>query len=132
MKPQRAERTATPAAPVPHRRSSFRLNAIGQFDQGAATLVFQRHQALVGKLVGKLAKGADAVIAFGERRVELQQCALQETQLRRHFTIGQHLQRAPHERHGLLDRLRAVAAARLLVALFMTLLARPRSGTTFS
>ena len=51
-----------------------------------------------------------AVIALRERRVELQQRALEQSELRRHFAIGQHLQRALDERQRLIERLRAPPA----------------------
>ena len=62
------------------------------------------HVAGRRQLLREIAEAADAVGALGERRVELQQRALQQAELRRDFAVAQHLQRAPHERHRLIDR----------------------------
>src|SRR5687768_13460809 len=62
-----------------------------------------------------------AIAALGEGRVELQQRALEQAELRRDFALRQHLQRALHERHRLLDRL----AIERLLALSALLLPSP-------
>ena len=76
---------------------------VAQFHQRAAALVLQGDKALLRELVGKITEAADAVIAFGERRVELQQRALEQSELRRDLAVGQHFQRALDQRHGLFD-----------------------------
>ncbi len=57
-----------------------------------------------GQLLREVAEAAGPIRALGERGIELQQRALEETELRRDLAIGQHLQRAPHERQHLIER----------------------------
>ncbi len=63
----------------------------------------QRDQPGLCELLDEIAERADAVVALGEGRIELQQRALQEAKLRRHLTVRQHLQRALDERNRLAD-----------------------------
>ena len=78
--------------------------AVGELDEHVPPVLAHRHVTGGGQLLREVAEAADAVGALGERRVELQQRALQQPELRRDFAIAQHLQRAPHQRHDLLDR----------------------------
>ena len=55
------------------------------------------------ELLDEIAERSGAVVALGERRVELQQRALEQAELRRHFAVGQHLERALDERDRLID-----------------------------
>jgi hypothetical protein len=79
-------------------------------------LLLQRHQSVLRELVRKLAERTHAVIALAERRIELQQRALQQAKLRRHLAIDEDLQRARDQRHRLLDRLRPRAVGALAFA----------------
>src|SRR5688572_25489005 len=54
-------------------------------------------------LLDEIAERADAVVALRKRRVELQQRALQQAQLRRDLAIRQYLERPLHERDRLGD-----------------------------
>ena len=76
---------------------------VAQLDEHAASRLLQRDDAALGDLLDEVAERAGAVVALGERRVELQQRALEEPELRRDFAIRQHLQRALHERQRLLE-----------------------------
>ena len=84
--------------------SARAADSLGQLDEHVAAGFLERDVAGGGELLREVAEAAGAVGALGERRVELQQRALEQPELRRHLAIGQHLQRAPHERHRLLDR----------------------------
>ncbi len=57
-----------------------------------------------GQLLREVAEAARAVGALGEGRVELQQRALEQAELRRDLAVGQHLEGAAHQRHGLVER----------------------------
>ena len=61
----------------------------------------ERHEPRRGELLREVAEAAHAVGALGECRVELQQRALEKPELGRDLAIGQHLERAAHERHDL-------------------------------
>ena len=78
--------------------------AVGELDEHVPPVLAQPHVAGVGQLLREVAEAADAVGPFGERRIELQQRALQQAELRRDLAIAQHLQRPPHQRHHLIDR----------------------------
>ena len=81
-----------------------------------------------GELLREVAEAAHAVGALGERRVELQQRALQQAELRRDLAIAQHLERAPHQRHHLIDRrLRADTGPLLAAAIAAHAASRPGS-----
>ena len=71
----------------------------------------QDHRARLRHLLHEVAEAARAVIAFRERRVELQQRALEQSELRRDLALGQHLQRALDERQRLRDSRAAGAPA---------------------
>src|SRR5450759_452284 len=75
-----------------------------QLDEDVPPGLPQRDEAGARELLREVAEAADAVGALGERRVELQQRALEKPELRRDLAVDQHLERAPHERHDLLDR----------------------------
>ncbi len=78
--------------------------AIGLLDEHVASVLAQPHVARIGQLLREIAEAADAIGALGERRVELQQRALQQSELWRNFAVAEHLQRAPHQWHRLIDR----------------------------
>jgi hypothetical protein len=65
-----------------HRFATVRRGALDEFDQCCATRVFERDQPTLFELLGKVAESARPVVAFGERRVQLQQRALEQPQLR--------------------------------------------------
>ena len=73
------------------------------------------YQALSLHLLHELEKGPGTVIPFAKSRVELENRALQQTQLGSYATIGQDLQRAPDVRKGLREgpRLECRAAGRV-------------------
>ena len=83
-------------APRPLRRptaaggAQLRLErrAFDELDDRRAAGVFERDEAAFFELLGKVAERAGAVIALRERRVELQQRALEQSELRRDFAIG--------------------------------------------
>ena len=83
-------------------------------------------------LSAKSRKLLTAVIALRERRVELQQRALEQPELRRHFAIGEHLERALDQRHRAVDRLRRAGGDARPLALAARRGARRSAGTTFS
>ena len=66
--------------------------------------MLQLDQAGLRELLDEIEKRRGAVVALGERRVELQQRALEQPGLRRHFAVGQNLERAAHDRERLRDR----------------------------
>src|SRR6267378_185712 len=55
--------------------------------------MFQLHEARLGQFLCEVEERRRAVVAFGERGVELQQRALEKTRLRGDLTIRQNLQR---------------------------------------
>src|SRR5215211_5269785 len=67
---------------------------LGQLHEQAAAGVPQRHHPGLRDLLDEVAEGAGAVVAFGERGVELQERALEEPQLRGDLAVDQHLERA--------------------------------------
>ena len=81
--------------------------AVARLDEHAASGVLQRDRAGLRHLLHEVAEAARAVLALGERRVELQQRALEQAELRRDLALGQHLQRAHDERQRLGDVARA-------------------------
>ena len=83
---------------------AFLLERLVQFDHDAAAGMLQRDEAGVRELLGEVEERRGAVVALGEGGIELQQRALQQPGLWRHFAIGEDLQRAPHDREGLRDR----------------------------
>ncbi len=91
--------------------------AVGELDQHVPAMFTQPHVAGVGQLLREIAEAADAVGALREGRVELQQRALQQAELRRDLAIAQHLQRPPHQPHDLLDRRLAAHRTRLPAAI---------------
>src|SRR5688572_31718031 len=82
----------------------------------------QRDEPSLRDLLDEIAKRAHTVIALRECRVELQQRALQQTELWRDFAIGQHFERPLHERNRLRDVRRSTRRRRAVIA------ARPGSG----
>ena len=83
----------------------------------AAAGMPQRDEPGLRDLLDEIAERADAVVALGKRRVELQQRALQQAELRRDLAIGQHLERPLHERDRLGDiRRRSRGGAAVLAA----------------
>src|SRR4051812_12874267 len=76
--------------------------AIGKPDEHVASRVAKYDVAGRGKLLREVTEGACPIRALGKSGVELQQRALQESELRSHFAIDQHLQCAAHERNRLL------------------------------
>src|SRR5262249_35967232 len=83
------------------------MTVVLELDEDVAPRLLQRHDAGGRELLGEIAEAARAVRALRERRVELQQRALEQAELRRDFPIREDLQRAPDERHDLFDPLRA-------------------------
>src|SRR5262249_31734548 len=90
-----------------------------QLDHDAPARVLQRHQAGLRQLLREIEERRGAVVALGERRVELEQRALEQARLRRDLAVRQDLERAPDDGDGLLQRQRprdgggtAFAAAR--------------------
>ena len=75
-----------------------------ELDQHVAAGFLQRDVAGGGELLGEVAEAAGAIGALGEGRIQLQQRALEQPQLRRDLAVRQHLQRPAHERHRLLER----------------------------
>src|SRR3954469_18817888 len=73
-------------------------------DEDVAARLAQRDESCGRQFFGEVAEAADAVAALRERRVELQQRALEQAKLRRDLAIAQHLQGAAQQRHDLLDR----------------------------
>ena len=86
--------------------------------------VLQLHEARLRELLDEVEERRGAVVALRERRVELQQRALEQAGLRRDLAVGENLQRAPHERERLRDRRRwprrPASAGPLLAAGFRT------------
>src|SRR5687767_6768418 len=78
--------------------------------------MLQRDETALFELLGKIAEGAGAVVALGERRVELEQGALEESELRRDFAIDQDFQGALDERQRQIERDSAAAATLLTEA----------------
>jgi hypothetical protein len=78
--------------------------------------VLQRHGPGLRHLLHEVAEAAGSVLAFGERGVELQQCALEETELRGDLPLGEDLQRTLHERQHLRDVALAGRGGRLASA----------------
>src|SRR5688500_9775029 len=68
-----------------------------RLDQNAASCIPQRDGAGGRNLLHAIAETARAVLAFRERRVELQQSALQETELWCQFALGQNCQSTTDE-----------------------------------
>ena len=75
-----------------------RCSTVTLFDQNVSPMFAQRHMSGRRQLLRKIAEAVHAVGPLRERGVELQQRALQQTQLRRDLAVAQHLQRTPHER----------------------------------
>ena len=69
-----------------------------------------------GQLCAKSRKPSAPYVTLGERGVQLQQRALEKTELRGDLAVGQHLQRAPHEREHLIERCLLRCRGRALLA----------------
>ena len=80
------------------------LELLIQFDHHAPASVLQLRESGLSQLFDEVVERGRTVVAFGEGRVELEQGALQEPRLWRHFAVGQDLQRAAHDRERLRDR----------------------------
>ena len=76
----------------------------GEFDNRRPARVFERDISALLELFRKVTECARAVVTLRERRVELQQRALQQPQLRRDLALVQNLQCTFHEWQSLFDR----------------------------
>src|SRR5688572_28867500 len=97
-----------------------RRRHVAQLDDDGAPRFAKQDVSRGGEFLREIAKAARSVGSFGKRRVELQQRALQQPQLRRYLAIREYLERAANQRQRLLDgRLRngrGLAAALLRAA----------------
>ena len=76
-------------------------------DEVAAALAADVDQIRLLELLDEIGEAARAVRALAEGRIQLQHGGLQQAELRLHRAAFQHLQRAFHQRHGLLQRERS-------------------------
>ena len=77
--------------------------AIVELHQHIAPVLAEPHVSGGCELLGEIAEAADAVGALRERRIELEERALEEPGLRRHLAVGQDLQAAADDGEGLGD-----------------------------
>src|SRR5207344_690459 len=70
----------------------------------AAARRLEVHQARMREFLGEVEDRRNTEVAFGERRIELQQRALQQTGLRRYLSVGEDLQRPFDDRICLRER----------------------------
>src|SRR5205823_4754924 len=78
--------------------------SLARLDEEASPGLSQHDGARFCHFLHEVAEAARAVVALRERRVELQQRALEQPELWRDLAFGQHLQRPFDERQRLLDR----------------------------